>query len=200
MNVGLDLSQEFTGDEVSAENFNLSKNACFRTLRIEPELAHLGEFPTFLKNLLSTITSTLPLDVVVLHTEHEIGYPIMNHARGMILKDNRFFKRFQLMYSDSELFKLFRETYNERNFRLVLRAEVLERAEKYALERLERLVEEEAKDGGLDYLGCRPLIVSKVSGAWWAGVYLEPVPMSHFVRKRHHLPSLIARLKEEYSR
>ena len=124
----------------------------------------------------------------------------MNDPREMILKDNRFLKRVELLRPHSKLFKLVREIHNNWNFRLVLRADVLERAEKHALERLERAVEEEAKDGGLDHLGCRPLTVSRVSEAWWAGVCLEPVRESRFVRKWHLFPSLEIRFREEYSR
>ena len=45
-------------------------------------------------------------------------------------------------------------------FRLVLCADVSDCAEKYAIEMLERFLEGEKMEGGLDYLRYEPLIIS----------------------------------------
>jgi hypothetical protein len=126
--------------------------------------------------VLSTVTSPLPLDVIITHTESEVGYPVRNETRGPIIVDDLSAElRVKFVRRHAERFRIFREMHSVRKFRLVLRADVLECAKKHALETLKDTVEDEAKGGGLDYLGCRPLVVVQVCGASWAGVHLEPV-------------------------
>lgn len=163
-------------------HFDLSKNTSLRTLETDVRsISAKGDTASdFLKTVLSTITSPLPLDVVIIHGEFGVGYPIRNETRGPVFVDDLSAElRVNFVRRHAERFKVFREMHKVRKFRLVLRAEVLEWAKKHAVETLERTLEEEAKDGGLDYLGCPPLIVSQVSGASWAGVHLKPVRESH---------------------
>lgn len=138
--------------------------------------------------MLSTITSPLPLDIVIIHTESEVGDPVRNESRGPIRVDKvsaelrKFFVR-----QHEKLFEVFREMHSVREFRLVLRAEVLDRTEKHALATLNRMVEEEGKGGGLDYFKHRPLVTSRFSGALWAGVHLKPIPEPDSVKKNPFL-------------
>lgn len=167
-------------------HFNLSKNTSLRALETTAKSIAVagGIASTFLKSILSTIKSPLPLDVVIIHTEAEVGYPIRNETRGLVIVDDISAElRARFVRRHAERFKVFREMHSVREFRLVLRADVLNRAEKHAVETLKRIVEEERLDGGLDFLRERPLIVSKVCGVLGAGVHLDPVRESSLVGK-----------------
>lgn len=127
--------------------------------------------------MLSTITSPLPLDVVIVHTESEVGHPVNNEARGPIQMDCLCAEqREKFVRQHGKRFGVFREMHSVQEFRLVLRAEVLELAEKHAVEMLNKMVEEEGMGGGLDYFQHRQLVMSRISKAAWAGVHLEPIP------------------------
>lgn len=155
-------NQEFIQNgEVYPLHSNLSKNTSLRTLEIEAGNVTVASYvaPNFLTTLLATITSPLLLDVVVIYREREVGCHVTDgHNQSEDSPTDH-----------AELFRIYSEMHSVRNFRLVLCAEVLKCDEEAALEALERCVEEEAKDGGFDYLGCRPLIISRVGGALWAG-------------------------------
>lgn len=177
--VEINLTKEAVANgDAARSHFNLSKNTSLRALKTDAKFAVAGDAAsTFFKAVLSTITSPLSLDFIVVHTESEVGYPIRNDARGPVLVDDISAEiRAQFVRRHPERFKVFREMYSVREFRLVFCACVLERAEKHAAETLERVVEEEGKDGGLDYLRRRPLVVSRACGALWTGVHLESVP------------------------
>lgn len=69
---------------------------------------------------------------------------------------------------------MLREIYSVREFRLVLCAEVFGCAEKHAVDALKHILEDEGKDGGLDYLRHKPSVISIVGRVRWAGVQRVP--------------------------
>ena len=153
-------------------NFNLSENKSLRTLEIEART--VSGASGFFKSVLSTIPPLLPLEVVIIYTEFEVGYPMNNTMRGPI-HTNCFCAKKQ--ESQQGRFRVFYEMRSVREFQLVLRAEVLERAEEHAMTTLNRVVEEQEQEYGLlNYLQRRPLVTSQISAAEWAGVHLQPIP------------------------
>lgn len=146
-----------------------------RTLETDARSIAAPGASEFFSAVLSTITSPFLLDLVVAHKESEVGCPIDNERRGPVTQDDVFtLPRVEFVQKHWERFKVLREMHSVRKFRLVLRADVHKWAEKDARETLERIVEEEGRDGGLDYLHHRPLVFSRVCGAVWAGVHPEP--------------------------
>ena len=59
-------------------------------------------------------------------------------------------------------FKVFRQMYRVREFRLVLCVDVLDCVVEDAMWALENIVEVERESGRLDYLVCEPLIISEM--------------------------------------
>ena len=59
-------------------------------------------------------------------------------------------------------FQIFHKMYMEREFRLVLCADVLDCIVECVVQSLERIVKAEMARGGLDYLLCGPLIISEI--------------------------------------
>jgi len=117
--------------------------------------------PNFLGTVLSTITSPLPLDIVVVYQCHDVGYllrwwvnpsHVVDFPQGVMAGDT--FHR--------QRFKQLREMYMVREFRPVLCVDTVDCAMEYCIQRLERIVEVEKAKGGLDYLLCRPLIISEM--------------------------------------
>ena len=58
-------------------------------------------------------------------------------------------------------FEVFREMCGRRKFRLVLCADVLDSIADSAVQKLERLLDAERKEGRLDCFACEPVVISK---------------------------------------
>ena len=145
-------------------DFDLSESKSFRTIETTAiSIATAGDAaPGFLKAVLSTITSTLPLDVVITYREFDVGGNLCYWAKPIHVKDLHPVIRSPSALAHLERFKVFSEMYRVREFRLVLCVDVHDCAEEYAMRVLEHVVETETMNGGLDYLRYEPLIISEI--------------------------------------
>jgi len=109
----------------------------------------------FLRTVLSTVTSPLPLDLLINYD----GFVVICHrplyrSVDWILPSERAAEALD----HRKRFKMFSEMYAVREFRLVLCADVLDYAIEDTMRALECIVEKERMGGRLDYLPCEPLI------------------------------------------
>jgi hypothetical protein len=117
--------------------------------------------PTFLKTVLSTITSPLPLDVVITYQEIDVDRMICSWLRPVLVKDIFAEFRAKNALHHQQRFVAIREMYGVREFRLVLCADVLDCVAKDAIRVLECIAKAEKAKGGLVYLPYEPLIISE---------------------------------------
>jgi len=98
--------------------------------------------PSFLRDLLPTITSSVFSEVIIIFEDSDIQdffpWGLFNVVRGM---------------------------YEVKPFHLVFSLETWERNRKRATERLKWLIDAEAAKGGLDFLPCPPVIVFNTRAA-----------------------------------
>lgn len=143
-------------------HFDLSRNKSFRTLETTAQsISAAGNAaPGFLKAVLSTIPSHLPLDVVITYQDLDVGYFVNTWAKFV-----RVTKSPEPSAEDARChqkrFRVLSEIFRVRKFRLVLCADVPDCIAKYANWVLEDIVEAERKNGGLGYLACGPSIVTE---------------------------------------
>jgi len=116
--------------------------------------------PGFLRTVLSTVTSPLPLDVVIFYRYYDVGYTL----RWTIPPPEVQFRGGMRATYDShqQRFKQLHEMYMVREFRLVLCARDIECAVEHIIRELESIVKVERAKGGLDYLLCEPFVVSEM--------------------------------------
>jgi len=142
-------------------DFDLSRNSSLRTLETtEISINFAGDVASgFLKTVLSTITSPLPLDLIVNYGRCEVwSYrPSLIRARSVSPSE-----RSAEALVHQERFKMFSEMYMVREFRLVLCADVGNGAAVDVMRALESIVEAERVNGRLDSLPCEPLIISEM--------------------------------------
>ena len=139
--------------------FDLSRNKSLRTLETTAwSITCAGDAASgFLKTVLSTIVPSLPLDVVITYCDCVLG-----------VSGREIYRPSSLSLPSARAthhlgrFKVFREMYEARKFRLVLCANVFGWAVERSMEVLEQAVEGEKARGGFDYLECEPLIISEV--------------------------------------
>ena len=138
-------------------DFDLSRNSSLRTLETTAaSITAAGDAASgFLKTVLSTITSPLPLELVI------------NYEMFEVRSYSRWYIPLQKFYSNEraadtlihqERFKVFGEMYAVRPFRLVLCAGVSGRFSQDIVWALECIVEEARKDENSNYLPCEPVI------------------------------------------
>ena len=144
-------------------HFNLSQNKSFQTLETTARsIATAGEAaPGFLKAVLSTIPSHLPLDVVITYQDFDVDYHVLTFTKSVRVYGISQEERAKNARHHQERFKVFNKMYGVREFRLVLCADVLDCIAKRAMRVLGGIVKAERKKGGLDYLACEPLIISE---------------------------------------
>jgi hypothetical protein len=116
--------------------------------------------PNFLKTVLSTITSPLPLDVVIIYRETCIDRGVCNWLKPVRVEYVPAPMRAENALRHQQRFEAIREMYGVREFRLVLCADVLDCIAKDAIRVLECIAKAEKAKGGLVYLPYEPLIVS----------------------------------------
>ena len=145
-------------------HFNLSRNKSLRTLETTASsIATAGDSASgFLKTVLSTIKSPLPLDVVITYEDLNFDYRACPWTG---------FVRARPTFTDwgsantihqLEPFKVFGEMYRVRAFRLVLCADVMDCIMERAIQVLKSVVEVEMANGGLDYLLSEPRVISEI--------------------------------------
>jgi hypothetical protein len=137
-----DSNQGFIGnDQDVCRNFDLSQNKSLRTLETTARsITDAEDASGFLQTVLSTITSPLSLDVVIIYRESELGchkWDRMTASAGP--RYHYPVEKAPIDPHHSERFAVFREMHSVRKFRLVLCADVHACAEEYAVEMLERI-------------------------------------------------------------
>ena len=109
--------------------------------------------------MLSTIASSLSLDVVVIYRDVDLDFFAPSWKEPEYTSPRRSTKN---VVDHRERFKVFSEMYRAREFRLVLCANVPNCIAKCAMRVLKRVVEAERTSGRLDYLLYEPLVISEL--------------------------------------
>ena len=113
--------------------------------------------------MLSTITSPLPLDVIIdyddvdVHRVQDLAAGPRAFSHPLILED----VITKNVLGHEQRFKQFQEMYRVREFRLVLCADVSHHTVGLAVKTLKHLVRAEKEKGKLGYLSCEPLIITE---------------------------------------
>jgi hypothetical protein len=156
-------SPQFTVDDQAVrQDFDLSQNRSLRTLETTAETMVCEDTsPNFLTTVLSTITSPLPLTIVIIYGERDVDLLLCTWAKPFRVESLRQETRTANVVNHQERFTAFSEMYKVREFQLVLCADVLERVVECAMGVLERIVEAEKANGGLGYFLSEPLIISE---------------------------------------
>jgi len=116
--------------------------------------------PSFLRTVLSTISSPLPLDIIIVYQHYDVGYmiawwepfPMVEFDGGPSAADGLHRQRF----------KQLRKMYMVREFRPVFCADAIGCAMEHVMRGLEFIVEMERVRGRLDYLLRKPSIISEI--------------------------------------
>ena len=150
-------------NEAARRDFDLSRNKSLRTLETTAaSVTKAGDNASgFLEAVLSTVTSPLPLDVVVTHRGVDVDLYVCAWAKPIRVRRASPNQVAKNILDHSERFKVFREMYRVKEFRLVLCVDVPDCIAERALRALERIVEVQRTNGGLDHL-CELLVISEV--------------------------------------
>ena len=141
--------------------FDLSRNSSLRTLETTAiSITAAGDAAScFLKTVLSTVTSPLPLELVINYDMSDVRCYRPSYIRiGRVSPSERAAET--LVHQ--ERFKVFSEMHAVRQFRLVLCADILDHTVEDTTRALESVVKAERMDGGFDYLSCEPLVISEM--------------------------------------
>ena len=136
------LTHEPTGRR---EEFDLSNNTSLRSLEVAMGaiLHHANTSLTFLKDLLSTITSPAFSEIVIVVEDNVTHYADF----------------FQHVLS-----KVVRRLYEVKPFRLVFCLKVWDGDREATVKRLKGYIDGEAAEGGLEFLPCPPVISTQQLG------------------------------------
>ena len=160
------------------EDFDLSRNETLRTLEVKAG-SIAGDQAYLLANALSTITSPVFSELVVVYEDHNFPAQVFLHPFSRTLSS--------LSLSDTEtvvpgfhemVLGVLREICKIRDFKLVLRADVWGYMEGYVVWRLEQMVAREREKSGPDDLSFLPLVTCRPQGILPA----PGEPMDHTVR------------------
>jgi len=145
-------------------HFNLSRNKSLRTLETTAgSIATAGEAASgFLKAVLSTIPPHIPLDIVITYRECDFSCFGSTWAKPVYVEYPLPEIEAENVQHSRRQFKVFRQMYRVREFRLVLCVDVLDCVVEDTMWALESIVEVERESGRLDYLVCEPLIISEM--------------------------------------
>ena len=158
---GTNSSEKFiASDPTFVQQFNLSGNKSLRTLETTMRSINVAGTisPGFLKTILSSITSSAPLDVVIIY-QGFCGLQSKLDPEPICLRHSsqEIWDKGALCYRQH--LETFREIYKTREFRLVLCADVPDFMVEHGLEILGRLVEVGKAMGGL-FHRYEPLVVA----------------------------------------
>lgn len=146
------------GNTSGRRHFDLSRNTSLRTLETTAEsITAAGDSSSgFLKSILSTVTSPVHTDVVIVYREEEFNFDVQFSTRPISVRYKPW-----LQSDHPGRFEVFREMCGARKFRLVLCADVLDCIADSAVRKLERLLDVERKEGRLGCFACEPVVISK---------------------------------------
>jgi hypothetical protein len=154
-------------DPVLLRHFNLSRNKSLQTLETTAEsvIAAGDAASGSLRTVLSTVTSPVFLNVVIVYQDTDIDIWAPRFiAISCRWEHVRFYARppeekAECILHHQQAFKVFHEMHKVREFQLVLCVDVLDSVVKYAVRMLRRLVKTEQMEGRLLY---EPLIIAEV--------------------------------------
>ena len=137
--------------------FDLSRNSSLRTLETTAtSITTAGDIASgFLKTVLSTVASSLPLELITDYDICEVYCYMPTYVRLGAIEPN---KRAADTLIQQARFKVFSEMYAVRQFRLVLRVDISDSFVQDGVRALECIVEEGRIDGELYHLPCEPVI------------------------------------------
>ena len=159
--VANELKPQFTADyQAVRRDFDLSRNSSIRTLETTAiSISVAGDVAFgFLETVLSTVTSPLPLDLLIGYGTCEVRCHMPRYARVWRTPPS---ERAAEALVHLGPFKVFSELFMVRKFRLVLYADV-QGMYPDATRALECIVESEKMNGGFDYLPCDPFIIPEM--------------------------------------
>lgn len=142
----------------------MSLNKSLRTLETTAESIDVALDTTsdFFKTVLSSITPSVPLDIVVIYQDIDLSH--MPHCSWCNFESVR--RRYSWQEPRDRVarfrhqFKTFREMHSARDFRLVLCVDAFDCMAEDSIKMLERIAKAEGAVGGLGYLQ-KPLIISE---------------------------------------
>jgi len=156
---GLNLRTRWTADERSLRwDYDLSRNKSLRTLETTAaSIAAAGDqVSIFLKTVVSTITSPLLLDVVIIYTTHDLSDSSLDLSPALAAMVER--EAAGYAASHEVRFRVFREMHQVRDLQLVLCADGGGSMWGYA-RKWNYVTEVERGKGVMEYILCEPLIV-----------------------------------------
>lgn len=173
------------------QDSDLSRNSSLRTLETTAESINVVDDTAsdFFRTVLSTVTSTVALDVVIVYREFDLGGTAFCwlgcESDPVCFRHNTQKERETDALHYERQFKVFREMHDARDFRLVLCADVFECMVEHAVETLRHAVSTREVNGELAYVLCehwssprderlalaRPIIM-------WAGQGSGPPPQA----------------------
>ena len=140
---GINSSEAFVASNCAPlRDFNLLRNKSLRTLETTASSIDdaRGTASDFLMTILSSVTSPVPVDVVIIYQDIYFEIPFMLYQRRL---------------------EVSHKIHSTRGFRLVLCADVCDRVVERAIQWLEDFVKAGRMKGGLSRFPYKPLIISE---------------------------------------
>lgn len=170
---GNNQCQQSTVNNPSAlRHFNLSHNKSLQTLEVTAEsVAVAGNTASSsLRTVLSTITSPMLLNIVIIYQDFDIDYwgpcyysrSCKPGPAGAYIRSPE--EKAACRLRHQQIFKVLHDIYGMQEFQLVLSVDVPDSMMEYTLGMLEYLVKVEKMRGRLDYLSHRPLVIAEIPG------------------------------------
>ena len=119
--------------------------------------------PSFLRTVLSTISSPLPLDIIIVYRHYDVGYMVSWWKPFPVAEFDGGLRETNALHQ--QRFKQLRKMYMVREFRPVFCADAIGCAMEHVVRGLESIVEMERARGRLDYLLREPSIISDMRSA-----------------------------------
>ena len=148
-------------------HFDLSRNKSLRTLETTAESIISAKDTAFgfLESVLSSIPPPVPLDIVILYRDHDLGARLdceLCKPTKPVCFGHSFPRQWDF-YAQCcrQTLKVFREMHSVRDFRLILCADVFDCVGGGAIYILEGIVREDEANGGLNHPAHKPMIISE---------------------------------------
>jgi len=163
----MNSSEEFVANNRALlRDFNLSRNKSLRTLETTASSIDdaEGTASDFLMTVLSSVTSPVPVDVVIIYQDIHLEIPFIYPPYNPIMPIYFCYSRRTEMWDHSlyqRRLEVPHKVYSTRGFRLVLCADVCDRVVERAIQGLEDFVKAGKMEGGSSHFPYRPLIISE---------------------------------------
>ena len=160
--MGINSSEEFVeSNHALLQDFNLSRNKSLRTLETTGKSVDdaKGTASDFLMTVLSSVTSPVPVDVVIIYQDIHLEIPFIYPPYNPIMPIYCYSLQTFLLYQ--QRLEVSHKVYSTRGFRLVLCADVCDRVVERAIQGLEDFVKVGKMEGGSSHFPYKPLIISE---------------------------------------